>query len=520
MRIENAVKSHIDEKKLHRILFWAILAIALFSRVYRLGSVPNGVNQDEALAGYEAFSLLNYGMCSHGYTFPVYLSAWDSGMNALESYLAIPFVVLFGLKVWVFRLPQMIVGVLSVWVVYLLIKRIISERAGLYAMLMLAVCPWHIILSRYGLESNLAPGFMLFGLYFFVCGIENTRWFMLSALMYGLSLYAYATVWIIVPFVIGTMGIYALLYKKIRIDRYCVLSVLIIGVFALPLLAFLAVNMGYIEEIRLPFMSVPKLSALRNGEVSLNDIGVKLKGLANIFIKQTDNQIRNSPTKYGLFYYITMPFALFGLVYSCVRFALNIKEKKFTLEGLFFVQSLVCLMLCFFVSPNANRINVAIFNVVIYAALGVYYISELTNRKVLPCVTAVYLVLFIGFEHYYFTEYEKETREHFSYGLEQALNVAYENGDTVFVEQNEYYSKVLFYMQTPLDVLHSTGKYIFYPSCKKYPLTFDKFVFYVDTYEDVDENAAYLMPKDCDVGKLPEHGFTIEEYGEYIVAYK
>lgn len=516
-----AEKSRLmDKKRVEKILFWLILAIAVFARAYRLDTMPNGINQDEALAGYEAFSLLHYGIDSHGYTFPVYLSAWDSGMNALESYLAIPFVALFGLKVWAFRLPQMIVACLSVWVLYLLVRRVINERAGLFAMFMLAICPWHIILSRYGLESNLAPGFMLFGLYFFVRGIDNSRFFMLSALMYGLSLYAYATVWIIVPLVILGMTVYAVAYKKIRIDRYAVLSVLIIGVFALPLLGFLAVNYGYIDEIRTPFMSIPRLAALRDGEMSLADLDTKFELLRDIFIEQNDNQVRNSTSKFGLFYYITMPLALFGFAYGCVRAVSAIKRREFSAESLLLIQLIMCLPMCVLVLANANRINIVLLNVVIYAALGIYYLSTFKYKKLLGVFAAVYLVLFAGFEVYYFTEYDMETREHFSYGLEDALEIACENGDTVYVEQYEFYSKVLFYRQTPGDILHSTGRYIFYPSSKEYPLSFDRFVFYTDTYENIDEAGAYIMPKDYDLGILPECGFTIEECGNYLVAYK
>lgn len=45
-------------------------------------------------------------------------------------------------------------------------KEIVDKSTGLWAMLLLSVCPWHIMMSRWGLESNLAPGFLLFGLTF------------------------------------------------------------------------------------------------------------------------------------------------------------------------------------------------------------------------------------------------------------------------------------------------------------------------------------------------------------------
>ena len=161
-----------DDARTRRALFWLILAIGIFARVFRFGLVPDGINQDEAFAGYEAWALLNYGIDTAGYHNPVYLTAWGSGMNALESYLMMPFIALFGLKVWVIRLPQLIVSCMSLWVAYLLVRRTVNERAGLTAMFMLVICPWHIIMSRWGLESNLAPGFLLFGLYFFVRALD------------------------------------------------------------------------------------------------------------------------------------------------------------------------------------------------------------------------------------------------------------------------------------------------------------------------------------------------------------
>ena len=60
--------------------------------------------------------------------------------------------------------------------------------------------------SRWGLESNLAPGFLLFGLYFFLRGMEDSRWLLPSALMYGLALYCYATLWPFVPLILLGQG--------------------------------------------------------------------------------------------------------------------------------------------------------------------------------------------------------------------------------------------------------------------------------------------------------------------------
>lgn len=98
------MKNKLDKSYLYKnldyekILFILIMAAGLFIRLWQFGNVPDGVNQDEAFAGYEAYSILHYGKDSFGYHMPVYLTAWGSGMNALNSYLMIPFIAVFGLK--------------------------------------------------------------------------------------------------------------------------------------------------------------------------------------------------------------------------------------------------------------------------------------------------------------------------------------------------------------------------------------------------------------------------------------
>lgn len=111
-------------KRVHALIFVAILAVGIFVRIWHFGTVPGGLNQDEAFAGYEAWSLLKYGVDSAGYRFPVYLTAWGSGMNALNSYLMMPFIAIFGLKVWVIRLPQLIVACLTIPAVYGVVRRL------------------------------------------------------------------------------------------------------------------------------------------------------------------------------------------------------------------------------------------------------------------------------------------------------------------------------------------------------------------------------------------------------------
>lgn len=526
-RMENCMDRTLNEKldiffddaRTRRALFWLILAIGIFARVFRFGLVPGGINQDEAFAGYEAWALLNYGIDTAGYHNPVYLTAWGSGMNALESYLMMPFIALFGLKVWVIRLPQLIVSCMSLWVAYLLVRRTVNERAGLTAMFMLAICPWHIIMSRWGLESNLAPGFLLFGLYFFVRALDAPRYMLLSALMYGLSLYTYATIWVYVPVMLLVQLIYCMVCRKLRFDKWLCLSGVLLAALAVPLLLFLAVNYGYIDEIRTPLFSIPRLLYMRTGEISLDEKAKKLELIWKIFIDQNDGEIWNSPSRFGLFYYISMPFAVFGIIFCIRQAVVCARQREFCPEVLLLVQFFVCLPQCMLIKANVTKINMLFIPLVVFIALGAYFLSTVSYRRVLTGLAAVYAALFVGFECYYFTTYERETRAHFSYGLEDALDAAMEKADTVYIDQNEFYTKVLFYAEEPVDEFRSTVEYLYYPTSYLHALSFDRFRFWVNPYFPED-GAAYVMPAGSDYGKLLECGFTVEYYGNYAVAYK
>ena len=306
-----------DKRKIVKLFFWIFLLLGIFARVWRFGVIPADINQDEAFAGYEAYSLLHYGMDSSGHHFPVYLTAWGSGMNALNTYLIIPFMAIFGPKVWVIRLPQLIVSCLTLWVVYFIVKRVVDEKTALAALLLTAICPWHIYMSRWGLESNLAPGFVLFGLYFFIRGLEEKRYLMLSALMYGLSLYTYATIWPVIPLVILSQLVYCMYYKKIVFSKEFVFSGVILGALALPLLLFLFVNYGFINEISTPFFSIPKLVRMRSSEISFSDFWDNAKNLCAVIIKQTNSSFGEFTVtkRYGLFTYYTLPFFFLGIFY-------------------------------------------------------------------------------------------------------------------------------------------------------------------------------------------------------------
>ena len=99
----------------YKILLCLIFIIGILVRLVCIDILPKGLNQDEASAGYEAFSILNEGVDRHNKSFPVQFIAWGSGQNVLYSYIMTIFIAIFGNSVLAIRLPMAIVG--CIWII-------------------------------------------------------------------------------------------------------------------------------------------------------------------------------------------------------------------------------------------------------------------------------------------------------------------------------------------------------------------------------------------------------------------
>ena len=502
------------------VLFAVFLLIGIGARVWRFGSVPGGMNQDEAFAAYEAYCLLCTGLDSSGHPFPVYLTAWGSGMNALESYLMIPFIALFGREVWAVRLPQLIVAVLSLPAAYGVLKRMADRWAGLCGMFLLAVCPWHILLARWGLESNLAPGFLLFGLYFFLRGLDDHRFFPLSALMYGLALYCYATIWPFVPLALLLQAGYALWCGQIRFrgrdGLWIGLSVGVLFALALPLMLFLLVNWGVLDEIRLPFLSIPRLVVMRGGELSFSGIPGNAQRLWDILVRQSDGLHWNGTERFGLFYYVTPPFFLLGLGYAVREAVRGLRGREPRPLGLLVIPLAMGVLQGLLIRVNVNRVNSLWIPIALLSAVGVWFLCGRIGPRGFLVPLALYGALFVGFERYYFTEYAGEAR--WSYSLEGAVEAAVAREGEIRVSPGANYALVLFFSGQDPDEYRATVEYTNYPDAFLDVGRFGRFRFAADIGVP-DRSCVYLSDSGADLALLEGAGFSVEWYGWYFVAY-
>lgn len=444
--------------------FFSIIFLAgVLIRIICLGVIPGGYQMDEAYSAWNAFSLYHTGIDSSGHSWPVYFEAWGHGQNALNSYLMLPLMALFGghINLLIVRLPQVVVSLATLVAVYAIMRKAFSVTAARWTIFLLAICPWHVTMSRWGLESNLAPGLLIIGLCFFLYGLDRPSLLPLSALSYGLSLYCYAVIWPIVPVILFLQSLYGIYYKKLTINKWSISSILIVLILGMPLLLFLLVNMDYLPEFQIGPFSIYKMTLFRGNELaqSFQTIYHNIRNMLYLFYHQDVGRPYDVIMPHGFFYDIGRFFiaiGLFTLLYQTVR---SFRVHKFNASFLLFTQVIGGGIVGSLITVNIAQINCAYIPLVLCEAIGVISLTAAVSKWKLwlghgftVLVVAIYLYNFGGFEAIYYSDYKELSSIYFQEGSKEAVNAAFayaqENSMDVYISDALKYPNVLLYTET------------------------------------------------------------------------
>src|SRR5258708_4621414 len=148
----------------HWFLILFVLFVALFLRVYKVESNPPGLTSDEASLGYNAYSILKTGRDEYGTLLPIIFKSFGDYKPGLYVYLAVPAIATLGLNETAVRLPSVIAGIFTVYLVYLVTRELFkNDRLALISLVVAATNPWLIYFSRGAWEVNIALTLTLTG---------------------------------------------------------------------------------------------------------------------------------------------------------------------------------------------------------------------------------------------------------------------------------------------------------------------------------------------------------------------
>ncbi|HWS84939.1 MAG TPA: glycosyltransferase family 39 protein [Ktedonobacteraceae bacterium] len=471
-----------------RLLLLLVMGLSAFLRLYQFPSLPTGLHVNEVSAAYESYALLAHGTDLWGNTFPVYFPAGGSGQSVLLSYLNMPFIAVFGLMAFGERLSSVILSMLTIVIFYAFIKKWHGTRTALIATFLLGTSPWHIMISRWSLEANLLPCFLLLGIACLSYCYTSKYARMLipfSLIFLALAFYTYTISLFIIPFFLllffGLLSLENRWQNKENPWRNTLgvmLSLLVFFLIIYPFILFILDNYilhntpSFIEHLPLtiPLLLDNRLAQITGGQ---NTLGSNIQFLMGGF---NDGQVWNIAGGYSPLGLLSLLLVALGIYYSI---------RTGQVHGNLFLIWLVATIPLFFLFPlNIVRANALFLPLIALSAIGVSGIYDSLDRKksksenetpasdhhddpeefpthtsaIPPQVAIVSLVLVALsiynslFCFYYFTNYNNDIKDSANSGFDsmlmQARSVAFPN-EPIYVSNwiNTNYIYTLFFLK-------------------------------------------------------------------------
>lgn len=419
------------KKVLWSLALLLLLALAVFTRLYKLSQAPSTLIIDEAHYAYLSYSLLKTGKDEHGINYPIVFKGFGDYKLPAQVYTLLPFVNFFGLNNLSSRLPAAISGILLVLVIYwLFLEWNFSKRAAFLAALLTLISPWTFILSRFAYEANLGLLFFSLALLFIFKARKNPHllFFLGAALFFALSIYAYVIYkFVAIFFVVFFATYFFFLTKKNKIK-----AGLFLGFFSILIAPFFfgqAANSNFArfkqvgvfsneqlistvnEDRHFCLQNYPKLlcygifnKPVVYSKELMNDF-IKAYSPEYLFIKGDENLTYMNVDDTGLFARFLLPLYLLGLAIFIYKLFAKSKESKFFL---FFLLSGLLLVPLPAVLSGVQKIRISalfIFILPVFIMAYQFLREKLSKKTYKVCLDLILLFLSLLSLSFYFVNF-------------------------------------------------------------------------------------------------------------------
>lgn len=433
----------------NKFVILSILAVAFLLRFIDIDSNPPSLYGDELTITLDAYSLLKTGKDQLGNWFPLTFEM-GAGRPAGYVYFSIPFVAIFGPTALGVRMLSILSGLGIIILLYFLGKKLFSSKIGLVAAFMVSISPWDISLSRVGFEAHFALFLALLGGFIFLLAKEKPVLYLISALVFGLTVHTYPTYKLILPLflvillwfqygsaypfkikefkfllgglgVLGIFGVLALIQtfsagSEERFSEINIFSQLELKEKIIQKINFERSITGLPSNISVYFFNKPLEYLKVYGENYLQNFSV------DFLFLHGDGNPRHNMASLGQFYFIDLLLLLLGLV--------SIKQKKVLVFLLIWI-SIAPLATAFISKPNSLRSAFMFPPLILLISSG---FDSLLNKERLRRIALVIICFTLLLQLAYFIQrlYFLSPNEHsrfWSYPAKLASDIAIKNKD-------------------------------------------------------------------------------------------
>lgn len=445
------------------VCLFAIFVVFMFSRLFRLGTLPYGVNVDEMAIGLDGKYLSEYGMDRNLDHLPVYPKNHGGGMSALYVYMLAILFKFVPYSITAVRIPAVLTGILCFFYSFRLCKELFNDKAtALLGPIFVTIMPFYMSSQRWGLDCNQFLSLMTVALFYYIRAVKHGKIkdYVFSGIWLGITLYTYVISYVVLVVFLLLTVLYLVCIKEFSFKKYVALAIPLF-LLALPLILFQLVNMGIIPEFTFLGSDYHKLTIYRESEISLSYFANNLKFIPVLFFGFDGLNYNAFDIKaFGATYAYMAPVIVTGFVWMLVDVIIGIRNnygKKmrkvevidnsetgsadaFMIILLFFLPAFLLILIMW--DPHINKVNEIYLPFMIFA---VYAVNKLSKKWsiVAPAVLLVSGIFFLLYSKFYFLDQKERYGYHeLFYGIPAYEIVQYaentynpDGSKTVYLEQ-------------------------------------------------------------------------------------
>ena len=231
-------------KKILIILF-GIFLVGFILRFWGVSNNPPSLYWDEISQGYNAYSILTTGYDEHHEFLPLTrFIAFGDNKAPVNIYMVAVSMIFLGKTALAIRFPSILLGSLTIIFAFLLARELFwkNRQKNIISLVvagLLALSPWHILLSRASYESNIATFFAVMGLFLFFFAKRRFAWvYIFSGISFVVGFYAFNSARVFIPLIILTLGL--IYWKDLLLKKKEVIGAFVIGfILLLPMMGYL-----------------------------------------------------------------------------------------------------------------------------------------------------------------------------------------------------------------------------------------------------------------------------------------
>ncbi|MEK7550231.1 MAG: glycosyltransferase family 39 protein [Patescibacteria group bacterium] len=409
-----------------------ILFLFLFTRLYKINSIPASVYWDEASIGYNAYAISTDLKDEWGEFLPLHIRAFGEFKLPIYIYSVAVLTKLFGINEFTLRIPAVLYSLGTIIALYFLVARITkSKKIGLISSFILIVSPWLFIFSRTGYEATAGLFFFLSFICFLIFHKDRKFYIFLSIVCAILAFYSYNSFRIIIPIFLTVWFL--------KVNKKSLFTFVALGIFLVGLIP--AIKLYYFDQ------GAVRLTTIRIKEPKTFIKNYFSHFSYNFLFKSGDINNRSQMPGWGEIYLINLPFLLIG-IWKIFKSKFNFKWSILLLLIIAPIPASITLE-----SPHALRAIVMAPVLAFVSAIGLNSLKRIW----LIVTIFIYLIFFGFYFHDFVTNYNLKTSNDWQYEYKEIFLTTKEG--IVTDKYAQPYIFALYYLKYPPAEFRRTVKY-------------------------------------------------------------